>query len=313
MVDVPTVEQLAANQSISVFAAPPGVKCAPVVVEGREHLMREGWLEVSVGMAPEYPLTMQQYGVRAKRKAYGLRPFVASTIHGVQGATLPELATRIEFSDKEFRLWEKAQLVVLISRTRFLSSIFFVGSKASTLQMVRKVMAIRCQFAEYTEHVLRTAAGQFSVAPTIDMSVHPFRPRDTILPDDESGFCYMLVSCRTWVHTYIGQCIRIEHRIEQHNSGQGAAETRTNGPWKLVAFVQGFDGCRTSMRHFEDDWQTLGRSRNARELARNGFSRQTLIESVEAAEDLIKGVHPNFRQRAYVGKELRLETFVDLA
>ena len=311
LVDVPSQQQVDNWETITVFAAPPGVKCAPKHITGRQQLVAEGWLEVQVGPAPEYVKTYARYGVKAQRRQYGLRPYISSTIHSIQGATLLALATSIVAHIKEMRLWEKSQWLVLISRTSYLRDVIFVGDKTQTLQMIRQVLRMRSQFNEYTEHVLLTAAGKPSTAPTIRQTIHPYRARDQSLPRDTTGFAYFLVSSETWAHTYIGETYNLHERLEQHNSGRGAMETRKHGPWCLVAYVVGFDYCETSRRHFQDDWQTVARSRTRRQIRRNHdfASPETIIET---AQDLIAGNVPQYQTRAYRNKTLRLKIHADM-
>jgi hypothetical protein len=310
LVDVPSAEQVDRGERVRVHAAPPGVKSAPLVITGRRQLEEEGWREVSVGMAPERTHTFKRLGVRAKRRMYGLRPFVSATLHSIQGATLVKIVTCIAWAVEEMRLWEKAQFLVLISRTHFLSDIYFVGDKAQTMKTVRKCLRMRSQFDEYTEHVLRVAAGMQSEAPTLTFSTHPYRPRDNMLSYDGSGACYLLVSSENWTRTYIGKTVHLERRLAEHNSGQGAVETRTGRPWVLVAFVQGFGGCNRSMLHFENDWQLLGSTRVANSIARRGGARHMDVY-IEAAEFIVEGRF-NRRGGAYSDKSLSVEVHADI-
>jgi hypothetical protein len=50
---------------------------------------------------------------------YCLRPRIASTIHSGMGHDVSKLVTRVSQSDPDYTLWEKAQVVVLLSRTNF--------------------------------------------------------------------------------------------------------------------------------------------------------------------------------------------------
>lgn len=311
LVDLPSQQQLDNWEPVSIFAAPAGVKCAPKHITGRQQLIAEGWKEVTVGVAPEFIKTYARYGVKAHRRQFGLRPYVSSTIHSIQGATLLALATSIQAHIKEMRLWEKPQWLVLISRTNFLRDVIFVGDKQQTLRMIRQVLKMRSQFNEYIEHVLLTAAGRHSGAPTIRQTVHPFRARNIPLPRDKTGFSYFLVSSRTWAHTYIGETDDLHRRLELHNKGQGAIETRVNGPWCLVAYVVGFDYCERSRLDFQNDWQTLSRSRTRWVRSRNNDSPSphTIIET---AEDLIAGNVYHYQSRAYRNKVLRLQIHADL-
>ena len=311
LLDVPTQHHLDSWEDIRVFAAPPGVKCAPPHTINREQLHDQGWSEVVIGAAPDYVHTYGRHGIRAQRRQYGLRPHISATIHAIQGATLLALATSIEMHKKEKRLWEKAQWLVLVSRTNYLRHMIFVGDKQETLRMIRYILDRRSQFNEYMEHVLHVAAGHQSEAPTIRHRCHPFRSRDRPLPRDTTGFAYLIVSAQTWARSYIGETEDLHRRLELHNSGQGARETRTHGTWLLVACVVGFDNCKTSRRHFQDDWQNVSWSRIRHEIRRNGGGPD-METAITAAQDLIAGRINHFRARAYRDKTLRLDIHADI-
>jgi len=310
LIDVPDQADLDAFRPIRLLAAPPGVRSAPVEHCSRERLLRDGWTEVRIGPAPEYKQTYAGVGLTAKRKQYGLRPFISSTIHSIQGATLRALATSIAAHKDELRLWEKAQWVVLISRTRFLRDVIFVGDKEKTLDMIREILMIRSQFAQYIEHVLNVAAGVPSESPTLLRTLYPYRPRDSKLPDAACGFCYLLVDSMSWAITYIGQTMDLPRRVRDHNSGNGARETRGRGPWLLAAYVVGFDGDETAMREFENDWQNLSRSRF--EFARRSNHGSASMASIlNGARSLIASGNSNYA-RSYTRLDLRLEIHADI-
>jgi predicted GIY-YIG superfamily endonuclease len=310
MYDVPCQSDIDAFRPIYLYAAPPGVRVAPEGFLTREELVELGWTRVRVTTAPDRKQTYVRYGVRAKRKQYGLRPFISATIHCVQGATLFALATSIEIHKRDHRLWEKAQWLVLISRTRRLKDVIFVGDKQKTLDMIRRVLLIRSQFSEYTDRVLTVAAGETADAVRLTHATHPYRSRDKKLPYNSVGFCYLLVSAQTWLKTYIGQTEDLLRRIREHNSGQGARETRGKGPWLLVAYVTGFGTDETARRQFEDDWQNAARFGTAD--ARAHGMMPSITTTMDAAEDLIHSVREGHSHRAYSHLDLRLEQHADL-
>ena len=311
MYDVPPQSDLDAFRPIHLYAAPPGVRSAPEHTLTRGELLERGWTRVRLVTAPERKQTYSCYGVRAKRKQYGIRPFISATIHCIQGATLYALATSIEIHKRELRLWERAQWLVLISRTRRLEDVIFVGDKQKTLDMIRRVLLIRSQFAEYTDRVLQVAAGESYDSVRMTHDLHPYRPRDKKLPYNSIGFCYLIVSSQTWTLTYIGQTEDLNRRIRDHNSGQGARETRGKGPWLLVAYVVGFGRNETARRHFEDDWQNAARYGFAEMRARGSVPSTATI--LDAAEDLLQTARDGGTIRAYANMDLTLVQHADLS
>ena len=56
--------------------------------------------------------------MKGKRKQCSLEPHASSTIHGSRGDALQHVATQISRRDNNFNLWDKGQLVVILSRTK---------------------------------------------------------------------------------------------------------------------------------------------------------------------------------------------------
>ena len=75
--------------------------------------------------------------VFAKRKQYGIKPFIASTIHRVMGDTISSIVTCVNDMDIEYNLWDKEQAIVLLSRTSFCKDITFVGDRNVTSRTLR--------------------------------------------------------------------------------------------------------------------------------------------------------------------------------
>jgi hypothetical protein len=126
-------------------------------------------------------------------------------------------------------LWEKGQLVVVNSRTKFLGDIFFVGDKEATLDAIDELLLKRTLYDEYIEHILDVLSGDVaggSVVPVIVTAHTTYRPKDFSFPEAGSGCCYLLVSVQDGISTYIGQTmVFMGERLHRHNSGIGALQT----------------------------------------------------------------------------------------
>ena len=123
------------------------------------------------------------------------------------------------------------------------------------------------------------------------MALHPFHVADIELPQDSSGFVYILVSVKNRQSTYIGQTNNLVRRLKEHNSGIGALSTASEllCPWALLAYVAGFDGTSRTRMAFETAWKrkrdsmlSLDGSLCPEDIAKLALP---LIES-KAAEDL---------------------------
>ena len=150
---------------------------------------------MSIGKNPiEHVITFPN-GVRAKRSQYGLRNRIACTIHKAMGDTISWVCTSVKDDDPRCGIWLKEQLVVLLSRTQYLSQISFVGTSMQTTGALRRIMQKKSQYMEYSNHILQVLTQNEDVlVQRVDNL--PYRPCDDEIPDSNSGYSYCLVSLR---------------------------------------------------------------------------------------------------------------------
>ena len=159
---------------------------------------------------------MMPHNMQASRKHYGLKHYVSSTIHSAMGDTLSHMTTEISSTDFNFSLWDKGQLVILLSRTKFVANSIFVGNRNDTLNAFRLLIIKKSQWTDYIEEVLdlitidNNRNPERNTTRTMSPSSFPFRVCDTPLPQSNTGIVYMLVSMKHPNYTYIGttNCIR---------------------------------------------------------------------------------------------------------
>ena len=216
---------------------------------------------------------MLTYGLAAKRKQYGLRHRIASTIHSGMGQDLEYVITKVtpEAVNADYCLWEREQVVVLLSRTHFAKNIIFVGPPKQTLDALVHVLRKPSQYSDYMEYLLDRlcATGGGTRKLVIDQHAHPLRRMDIDISQDTSGFVYLLVSLKDRKSTYVGQTGNMIRRLREHNSGFGALSTSNPSlrPWALMGYIIGFDGSSTDQRkYYEAAWQN--RLRTLREKKR---------------------------------------------
>ena len=63
--------------------------------------------------------------------------------------TLHKIVTEISLDNNEFRLWDKDQEVVLLSRTKHGSDIIFVGNKKDTIRSLVSIIQSSNQWINY--------------------------------------------------------------------------------------------------------------------------------------------------------------------
>lgn len=250
MLDIPTTDQINGWSDISMMAAPP--KYTPLLksdgVPDRDALLRDGWKEVKVKVAPERtPVTT--YGSEAHRRQYTLRHLGSSTINKQMGNTIHgPVAIKVT---KDSSPWQKAQVVVMLSRTPRASLIYIVGRKEEAIERLWNVITQRNQWSDYVESLLDawSLEGDGIVVNTSDKNVldmassFPYKVCNITVPNSDTGFVYLLVSTVCSDRTYVGQTKNLAIRLVKHNSGYGSQGTADPSylPYAPAAYITGMN------------------------------------------------------------------------
>ena len=167
-------------------------------------------------------------------------------MHGAQGQTLFQMATEISLANSDFKIWDKGQLIVILTRTKRGKDTIFVGNKQDTLDALKNLLLSRTQWTDCIEHILSIFTVNESnptsnIVRTMNQNDYPFRICDISLPSCATGFVYFLLSIKDKSFTYIGSTICIRERLPQHNSGFGSFETCPINlrPYGLMAYICG--------------------------------------------------------------------------
>ena len=223
---MPSIEQVKQFEPIELMVAPEGCKSVPGGNRTKAALLQHNWRTIFIGSSPSRIHAIKG-GLQAKRHQYGLRHRVASTNHSIMGQTLDKLVTSVGYLSA-YMLWEREQIVVLLSHTRFAIDIIFVGNPQETADFLAKVLLRRSQYTDFICHFLEKFQGSKVTIPELDLGQYPYRPKDFDIPKDDSGFVYLLLSLKDNISMYIGQTRNISRRLRQHNSGYGALQTASH-------------------------------------------------------------------------------------
>lgn len=269
-------ESILRRGPIYVWAAPPGCKdFPPVELFTQDALAEKGWKQVRVLYSTSENETVFR-GIQGRRTQYGLKPRVAATIHASMGSTLSSVVTQVTNDDDgyDYTLWEAAQVVVLLSRTRRARDIYFVGDPLKVAEHLLQVLRTTNRFLPYIRQLLQKLTGEGSNDASIVQNPCMYRPCDAQLPTGNIGVVYQLVSTRDTNMMYIGETNNIRRRLTQHNSGDGSCITRQRflQPWAVYAFVVGFR-TRRERQMFESIWKVKARSRERHRV----FDAETLL------------------------------------
>ena len=290
---------------IEVWMAPAAEKTPPSM-EDRTHerLHHLGWKPVKIGRCRAYTQTDHQNGYLAKRVQYGLRHFIATTIHAVIGATLDKAAIKVSRSDPDYSIWDAGMLQVAVTRTRTFKDLIWVGDKDDTLCMLVDILLQENRETEYVDSLIdrlsvnRLDTHEFANTGVGNPYVHAVAPRSNLrrlqqqrIPNDNTGFSYIIISIRTQANLYIGEAVNLTVRMRKHNGGTASKQTKDFAyrPWALLAYVAGFQGDITAHKTFEKRWQYY-----ARRARRNGD--RSIHSAVTAAHYAI-AEYPTFPLR----------------
>ena len=281
------------HKKIDVIVAPPGVrKLPPKNSQGMYMFYENGWFDVS--LYKQSGFVNNFHGSSIRRTQFPLKNFMAMTIHKAMGETIGKIITKIDCFEREYCLWEREQLYVLVSRVQNLGDITFLGDKHVTLEAIRRLLKQSSQWDEFTERLVNTASNQPSTSLNL-ANLSPFTPRKIELPPGEVGFVYLLVSTKDATSTYVGQTSDLRRRLREHNSGSGSYLTNQIHlrPWGVLCFATGFSDLTDINRSERIDLEEkihseLFTSFNARN--RQGSAAEVLELFLRCVEDNKKSI-----------------------
>ena len=84
-----------------------------------------------------------------------MKNHVTSTVHATMGDTLHKIVTTVSNQDCEYQLWDKAQAIVFLSRTKCGANIIFFGDKNDTINALSLLIRNTNQWMNYMEKILQ--------------------------------------------------------------------------------------------------------------------------------------------------------------
>ena len=276
LINIPSVQDVKNFRRIVVFIAPLGLKA--YVYDSNhddEYFISNNWTvgHISIGPEQEYSLPNNHKG---QRHQYPLKHHTSSTVHGFQGDTIHKFATEISQENIHFKLWDKAQVVVLLSRTRSSKDIIFVGSKTSTLKCLVSLIQRKTQWMDHMERILKILNNDQDMGNCFSYEDYPYNFNTLPLPECNTGFVYFLVSLKDKSKIYIGETFDIKTRLHTHNEGYGTQFTEDHRPFCLYAYIIGFNRNKFEMKSMESNWKFACR----REIVRGSRCPKQLVESI---------------------------------
>ena len=266
--DLPDQQELDNFRPIKILLAPPGCKEVRFITDAtKQYYFDKGFIETTASCNTRTKIYNLPGNMQGQRKQYGLNHYVAGTIHSAMGDTLPSVATSLSKSDNNYSMWDKGQLLVILSRTKLAKDTILVGNKEDTLDALEDLLKTRTQWTQYMEQILKIITTNPNSIEDIDaneayeggldQSFFPYRICDISLPPDNSGYVYMLISTRKQDFVYIGKTLDLNTRLRSHNSGHGSRTSQPLHlrPYSFFAYICGFNGNESLMYYIEQKWK----------------------------------------------------------
>ena len=177
------------------------------------------------------------------------------------GQTFSLIKAKVSDTVPMYRLWEQAQFVELLSRTHSAKDMWLVREPKETAQILWKVLKHTTQYTTHICSLLDSIMKGGDVTRNgiliIDQLHHPFHLIHVLLPQDNSGCSYLLVSCKNSMVTYIGEMGNLPECIEAHNTGCGSHQMQSCylHPWAILAYVVGFGFSIQKKKEFKSQWK----------------------------------------------------------
>ena len=251
----------------------------------KEELIAQGWKEISIGASYDRSPVVVNSQYLCKRRQYTIRHVGATTIDHLQGMTITsQIATEISSSCMP---WLKSHIVVLFSRAKTASQMVIVGKRDEVLEIIWNLITRPTQWTLPVARILHmmsiNAEGD---APDLHRSIdigesHPFRIIDVTIPNNTTGFVYLLSSFKDPGYTYVGQCDNLTDRLDQHARGTGSYGTSIA---KHPLFVAGYI---TGLKHM-DESQRLRLERHWKTERRNIQSHKSVLNVIAAGEKVVQ-------------------------
>ena len=102
-----------------MLVSPPTIKHGAFIFDPdlpKYYYIQIGFKEVSIGQAPEQIVFCCD--LKYTLRQYVLSHYATVTIHGAMGDTYNCMAISVSNTEKLFSLWDRGQLIVILSRTR---------------------------------------------------------------------------------------------------------------------------------------------------------------------------------------------------
>ena len=233
-----------ADNKIVLWAAPPCVReLPPMLSDGTRNYVTNGWRKVKVNKMQGLPVYFNKK-LTTRRTQFPLKSFQASTIHKCIGDDVPKLATQIASNNpsesRMFNMWDRNQLLVLLSRVNYLSNLIFVGPKQQVIEKLKDVAMKRNQWDSYINNFVSSLKEMHSNSNNITIPVkhHLYAASRLQLPTTLCPTIFALVALSD-NSVVVSRSYNVRTSLYQFNTLNEIvpSELGNKRPWALLAAV----------------------------------------------------------------------------
>ena len=185
---------------------------------------------------------------RGRRTQFPITLFLASTIHRIIGQTCYAIGARLDQNDPNFRIWQREQLLVLLSRTRSLKDVHFVNDPATVCNAISQIYLKQNQWTTFIDDVVKNHAIRNLEKEAELFSISPFMPYFKEIPRSPAGFVFVLISYDR-KQTLLGHARDVVQKIQEINSGKETEINRGHYHWSLLCLISGFISVQKDLKN----------------------------------------------------------------
>jgi hypothetical protein len=307
--NLPSQQTLDEWKPIEVFLAPLGIKITMQDLENKtdNDLIAEGYEQITITKRNAYHEISISKSTIARRIQYPIRSRMSSTFHHIMGETLIQIITQVsDVPGNIYYIWNKGQVVVLLTRTKYLKDITFVSPHGAiyTAKVLLKTLKLHSQFYCYMKHIVQNCGLKANQLHNINencimqpvqevrLDKFPFRPTDMTIPSSHAtpgGFVYLFFSLYNKQSIQIGETNNLCQELRHYNRGFiKRSHLNLVRPWCPLIYVTGFTEDDTYEKHtFTVRWKewTMWNKRNKRQLPQH-TSLDIIFETINKCKEM---------------------------
>jgi len=159
---------------------------------------------------------------------------------------------------RRHRLWDRNQLLVIISRITNLDHLIFIGNWRLTVAALRNILKLECPMTKWQSEILTRldCLGREENRVIPSLADKTMNLTDCDVPDVDIGFVYLFCSSKNKDKLILGECSNIQTKIKELHS-KTSSILDPFSPYILVGFFFGFLGDGASEENRGDRQQLL--------------------------------------------------------